>query len=284
MEVATKIFKPEVLKTFNFPIEREPLSNSRESDTGFDNIYNAKSGQSLGVVSRGYKLITHQEAIFQVLEGFKKQGLPKVEPVRIRTSAEGARMWAEFRFVQKKLELDLGRAVENPKVGDLVVPGFKIANSYDRSIKYGLNAYLLRLICTNGATVTERLYSESRRHFGNFEIPDLIEGFVNQFGNFEKKVFPAIRSLNKQLVSPVDLQKELNEVPGWLQDETLDYLSEHKFIRFKETNGDTEVEMVKEMSSWNLLNSYTYVLSHSENVSEEKRSELSREVSERFGL
>jgi len=284
MEVATKIFKPEVLKTFNFPIEREPLSNSREIDTGFDNIYNAKTGQSLGVVSREYNLITHQEAIFQVLEGFNKQGLPKVEPVNVRMSAGGARMWAEFRFVQKKLELDLGSAVENPKIGDIVAPGFKIANSYDRSIRYGLSAFLLRLICTNGVTVTEHLYSESRKHFGNLEIPELVSHFINQFGNFEKEVFPAIVSLNKQLISPVGLQKELNKVPGWLQDETLDYLDKHKFIKFESNNGDTEVEMVKEMNSWNLLNSYTYVLSHSENVSEEKRSGLSMEISKRFGL
>jgi len=276
------IFKPELLKTFNFPVKREESFNSKGCDTGFDNIYNAKTGDNLGVVSREYKLVTHQEAIFNVLETFEKNKLPKVDPVRVRMSATGARMYAEFKFNQK---IEVGvHASEDPKVGDLIAPGFKITNSYDRSVKYELSAYILRLICTNGATVNEQLYSERKRHSKNLDIQRLVEGFMEKFENFDKKILPQVVALSRQPVNPVILQKHLNDVPGFMQDEALDYLEKHKFVKFIDNDGETEIEMVKKMSSWDLLNTFTYTLSHSENIGEERRDGLSREVSERFGL
>lgn len=276
------IFKPELLKTFNFPVTREESFNSKGFDTGFDNIYNVKTGKNLGVVSREYKLVTHQEAIFDVLETFEKKGLPKVEPVRIRMSGAGAKMYAEFRFKQ---EMEIGvHAVENSKVGDIIAPGFKITNSYDRSIKYEISAYILRLICTNGATINELLYSERRRHSKNLDIQRLVEGFMEKFENFDKKVLPQVVALSRQPVNPVMLQEHLNDVPGFMQDEALDYLENRKFVKFNNVDGEIELEMVKKMSAWDLLNTFTYTLSHSKNMSEERRDDLSHEISERFGL
>ena len=276
------IIKPEQLKTFNFPVKREELQNSRGSDTGFDNIFHAKTGESLGVVSREYKLVTHQEAIFNVLETFEKNGLPEVEPVNIRMSGEGARMFAEFKFKQ---EMELGfSSIENPKVGDLIAPGFKITNSYDRTIKYELSAFILRLICTNGATVNEMLYSERKRHLKNLNIQQLVEGFMEKFENFDKKILPQVVALSRQSIDPTVLQKQLNDVPGFMQDEALEYLEDRKLVKFIDNEGETEIEMVKKMSSWDLLNTFTYVLSHSENIGEERRNDLSREISGRFGL
>ena len=135
------IFKPEQLKAFNFPVEREESLNSQGFDTGFDNVFNASTGVNLGVVSREYKLVTHKEAIFNVVDTFKKNGLPGIEPVNVRMSGGGARMYAEFRFKQ---EMELGiHSMEDPKVGDVIAPGFKITNSYDRSVKYEISAYIL---------------------------------------------------------------------------------------------------------------------------------------------
>ncbi len=283
MSTATQtIFKPEQLKTFNFPVTREELFNSKGSDTGFDNVFHARTGESLGVVSREYNLVTHQEAVFNVIDTFKKNGLPGVEPVHVRMSGGGARMYAEFKFKQ---EIELGIAsIENPKIGDLIAPGFKITNSYDRSIKYELSAHILRLICTNGATVSELLYSEQRRHVKNLNIQQMVEGFMEKFENFDKKVLPQVVALSQQKVNPVVLQEHLNDVPGFMQDEALEYLEQRKFVKFIDNEGETEIEMVRKMNSWDLLNTFTFVLSHSDNMSEERRDDLSRVISERFGL
>ena len=276
------IFKPEQLKAFNFPVEREESLNSQGFDTGFDNVFNASTGVNLGVVSREYKLVTHKEAIFNVVDTFKKNGLPGIEPVNVRMSGGGARMYAEFRFKQ---EMKLGiHAIEDPKVGDVIAPGFKITNSYDRSIKYEISAYILRLICTNGATVNDMLYSERKRHSKNLDIQQMVERFMEKFANFDRKVLPQVVALSKQQVNPVVLQEHLNEVPGFMQDEALDYLEHHKFIKFNNTEGTVELEMIKKMTSWDLLNTFTNTLSHSTTISEERRNDLSHIVSERFGL
>jgi len=276
------IFKPEQLKAFNFPVEREESLNSQGFDTGFDNVFNASTGVNLGVVSREYKLVTHKEAIFNVVDTFKKNGLPGIEPVNVRMSGQGARMYAEFRFKQ---EMELGiHAVEDPKVGDIIAPGFKITNSYDRSIKYEISAYILRLICTNGATVNDMLYSERKRHSKNLDIQQMVERFMEKFANFDRKVLPQVVALSRQQVNPVVLQEHLNEVPGFMQDEALDYLEHHKFIKFNNTEGTVELEMIKKMTSWDLLNTFTNTLSHSTTISEERRNDLSHIVSERFGL
>ncbi len=220
------IFKSEQLKAFNFPVEREESLNSQGFDTGFDNVFNASTGVNLGVVSREYKLVTHKEAIFNVVDTFKKNGLPGIEPVNVRMSGGGARMYAEFRFKQ---EMKLGiHAIEDPKVGDVIAPGFKITNSYDRSIKYEISAYILRLICTNGATVNDMLYSERKRHSKNLDIQQMVERFMEKFANFDRKVLPQVVALSRQQVNPVVLQEHLNEVPGFMQDEALDYLEHHE--------------------------------------------------------
>lgn len=156
------IFTPDQRAQFDFPVERETLKNRMGKDTGFDNIFNAQNGNSPGVVSRDYNLITHKQAVLDVLEDFDKAGLPKVEPTRIETSAAGSHLFATFRFIT---EFDLGlKAIEKPNVGDLLSPGFQIINSYDRSYKYSLNATMLRLVCTNGMTVNELLFGQSQRH------------------------------------------------------------------------------------------------------------------------
>ena len=276
------IFKPEQLKTFNFKVEREESLNSQGFDTGFDNVFNASTGVNLGVVSREYKLVTHKEAIFNVVDTFKKNGLPGIEPVNVRMSGGGARMYAEFRFKQ---EMKLGiHAIEDPKVGDVIAPGFKITNSYDRSVKYEISAYILRLICTNGATVNDMLYSERKRHSKNLDIQSMVERFMEKFANFDRKVLPQVVALSRQSVNPVVLQEHLNDVPGFMQDEALDYLEHHKFVKFHDNDGAVELEMTKKMSSWDLLNTFTNTLSHNKVITEERRNDLSRQISEKFGL
>jgi len=276
------IFKPQQLKSFNIPVEREISNNVKGFDTGYDNIYHAQTGQNLGVVSRDYKLVTHKEAIFNVIDVFKKNGMPEIEPVNIRMADEGSRMYAEFSFKQK---MKLGfSTIENPKVGDMISPGFKITNSYNRSLKYEISAFMLRLICTNGMTVSEVFYSERKRHSKNLDIKAMVENFMLKFDNFNKKILPQVVELSQEEVNPVILQDHLNDVPGFMQDAALDYLEERRFIKFSNNEGSVELEMVRKMTSWDLLNTFTYSLSHNDNISEDRRHKLSAVISEKFGL
>ena len=173
------IFTPDQRKVFDFPVKREPIVNSMRKDTGFDNIFRTDSGGNLGVVSRDYKMVSHKVAIMDVLRSFEENGLPQVEPVRIAASAQGGRLFAEFKFLDENYDLGI-KTTEDRKVGDILAPGFKIFNSYDRSLKYSLSAFFLRLECTNGMTTTENLFHDSQRHIPKLEIGKMVDGFIER--------------------------------------------------------------------------------------------------------
>ncbi len=110
-------------------------------------------------------------------------------------------------------------------------------------------------------TVNENIYSERKRHSKNLDIQILVENFMEKFENFDKKILPQVVALSKRSITPVALQNHLNEVPGFMQDEALDYLEGHKFVKFNNNEGETEIEMIKKMTAWDLLNTFTYTLS-----------------------
>ncbi|KKM28098.1 hypothetical protein LCGC14_1568170 [marine sediment metagenome] len=278
----TNIFTAEQRKVFDFPVKREKLLNPQQHDTGYDAIYRTDSGANLGVVGRGYKLIPHRIAILDVLRQFEENGLPKVEPVRIAASAMGSRLFAEFKFAEK---FDLGIAsTEDPKVGDLISPGFKIINSYDRSIEYSLSAFLLRLTCTNGMTVTEQLFFDSQRHVAKLEINKMVDSFVEKYGDMRDIVVPAIRNLSDKEVTPSYFENQLNGLPAWFRTEAISYMSDHNLVAMEDGEDGPELVMMKKISNWDFYNSLTYVLSHSDEISEERRNSLGETVSATFGM
>src|SRR4030043_391227 len=146
---------------FDFSVKRESLINPMGKDTGFDTIYRSDNGTNLGVVSREYQLISHKEAVTTILGEFSRKKVP-IEPISIEVSDHGAKLFASYRV---KRESDVGIAVKSDKkVGDLVSPGFMIVNSYDRSFRFSLKAFVHRLICSNGAMVSEEMFSRAKRH------------------------------------------------------------------------------------------------------------------------
>lgn len=270
----------QVFDMVNFKVEREQLINSKGVNTGYDTIFRKKDGITLGVVSRDYQLITHERALSQVMDLLEKKRLPKIKPVRIQVTHEGSRMFAQFRL-NKKSELGIP-TVSNPKVGDAISPGFVITNSYDRSLKFGAESFIYRLACSNGMTVRDDIYSERKRHTKSLDLDIMVERFVENFERFEDDIVPQVAALTTQILNPVSLEKELNMVPSWIQGEAIQYLEEGEWIRMEETDDGPELEVLKDISRWDLLNSYTYVMSHSITQNPKIAMELNRKISERF--
>ena len=278
----TDIFTPEQKQVFSFPVKRTKLLNPAGHDTGSDSIYRTDTGTNLGVVSREYKLISHKNLITDVLKQFEENKLPKVEPVKIAVSGMGSRLFAEFKFVDK---FDLGIAsTENKNVGDFIAPGFKILNSYDRSLEYSLSLFCLRLACTNGMTMTEQLFTGSRRHIYREGVNDMVTDFVEKFGGLKEIIIPAVRKLSDKEVTPSYLENQLNGLPAWFRTEAISYLGDNNLVGLEEGEEGAELVMMKRMSEWDFYNSLTYVLSHSDEVSEENRNRQSNLVSATFGM
>ena len=110
----------------------------------------------------------------------------------------------------------------------------------------------------------------------------MISVFMEIFQAFDKKIIPVINNLAGTNVTPQLLEKEINKVPGWVQDGCLTYLEKREFISIIESNGSTEIEINKQMSKWDLLNSFTYVTTHSLDTSPINRLNAVREISNRY--
>ncbi len=267
-----------IRRRFDFPVEREAITNPSGKDTGYDMIYRTDTGTNLGVVSRDYKLIRHAEVIDEVLGLFQRKRLPEIEPLDVIVSAQGARLFASFKINK---EADLGVALKSRNnVGDIISPGFMITNSYDRTIRFTLETFVFRLVCSNGMIAKEELFKQSQLHRRKLNIVETVERFIETFERFDDTIIPQLASMTERDVTPGRLEKELNSVPGWVQNETIEYLEKGGWINLEESG--KEIELVKKMSLWELLNGFTFVLSHSGSVSPERRLETTRLISERF--
>lgn len=269
----------EILDVVGFPVEREKLLNPRGKDTGYDSIFNKKTGDSLGVVGRDYQMITHRQALEQVMDVLDKNKL-KIKPLKVQTVENGSRLFAQFMVQKKTKELDI--PLRFREVGDKIAPGFMITNSYDRSLRFGTESYIYRLACTNGMLSQDVLFNKKKRHTKSLDVDSMVESFVEGFEQFDDQIVPQVEALTHQLVKPDDLQQELNEIPGWIQKEAIDYLIEGKWVNAKPTDSGMELELIDDLTRWDLLNSYTWVMSHSVTQNPKVAMDLNRKITDRF--
>lgn len=263
-------------KDFNFEVSREVLKNSSGKDTGHDCIFRSDNGSNLGVVSRDYKLLKHEYAINSVLEQFDKKNIG-VENVKSEITRNGARGFFTFNIPTESYNLAPMR-----KVGDIISPGFIISNSYDRSIRFGLQSFVYRLVCKNGMMAKDIIHNEKKRHIRTLQESEVTVKFINATENMKKEYFPAIKDFTQKEMKSTNFQKEINLLPGWLQEESLSQLEEQNFISIIEEGKEKDVEIIKEFTIWDFLNTLTYSLTHSDKSSPENRIALGREVSERL--
>jgi len=266
--------------SYDFPIVRENLPNSVGKDTGFDAIYRKDSGVNLGVVSKEYKLITHKDAINSVVRELEKRKFPPVKLISESTTNNGSRLFATFCLEEEK---KVAVTLKGRKVGDLISPGFTIINSYDRTIKFDLRSYVLRLVCLNGMMVTEDIFHLRKRHLSSLDLPDMVDRFAESFTRFDELIVPAVSRMSQRNVTPKILETELNSVPGWLQDESMEYLEKEGFISMiGEGEDGPEIEIAEETNRWDLLNAFSFVLTHSQSSTPERKMEINEEISDRF--
>lgn len=126
----------------------------------------------------------------------------------------------------------------------------------------------------------EELFKHSQLHRRKLNIVETVERFIETLERFDDTIIPQLASMTERDVTPRRLEKELNSVPGWVQNETIEYLEKGGWIRHEES--EKEIEIVKKMTLWELLNGFTFILSHSGSVSPERRLETTKLISERF--
>ena len=120
----------------------------------------------LGWTTERYGIVQHRDVVGKSDEAFKSRGIKTTR--RVIVTEGGAKM-----RVQYDLGGDLFRA-DVPEVGDTMAYRLTAQNSFDRTLRISYALGLVRLVCTNGMTTTEKEVEMVRKHSTNINIADII--------------------------------------------------------------------------------------------------------------
>ena len=120
----------------------------------------------LGLTSVHYGLIQNGDLIDRADEAFTNRGIDVDR--KIIVTQNGAKMRAQY-----DLKGDLFKAAV-PEVGDVMAYRLTAQNSFDCSLRASFALGLVRLICTNGMTTTEKEVEMTRKHHTNIKIGDIM--------------------------------------------------------------------------------------------------------------
>ena len=163
-----------------------PITAKQQIDTGYDFTvkqvavpHPVKGGKSgyfmnirednddiLGWTTERYGLVQHQDILGRADEAFENRGIDVTRKVIVTEG--GAKMRAQY-----DLQGDLFKA-DVPKVGATMAYRLTAQNSFDRSLRISFALGLVRLICTNGMTTTEKEVEMVKKHSTNINIGDII--------------------------------------------------------------------------------------------------------------
>jgi hypothetical protein len=234
-----------------FPrVTQQPLSwGSRDTlrtARGYKAIVDTNTGKVFSIVSDDYKIITHEQAIEQIESIIAKNKDLGGYDLQVKFYNDGGRMRCTFTFPRIAAEI---------AKGDFVNLQLHLSNSYDVTWPFTVILGALRLVCTNGLVVGEKLLHIKKRHV--YELEHL---------NIEQTITTATRRFQKQSKQWKDLDHiSLNPTVrgqvmkamhfGKQATEEIEYKMEHEASGFDDNHFPV-------MSLWAFYNVITWYLTH----------------------
>ena len=161
------IAKQEIDTGYDFKVQQVEVPHpTKEGKSGYFMNIREDNDEILGWTTERYGLVHHADILGRADEAFENRGID-VERKVIVTEG-GAKMRAQY-----DLKGDLFKA-DVPKVGDTMAYRLTAQNSYDRTLRISFALGLVRLICTNGMTTTEKEVEMVKKHSTNVNIGDII--------------------------------------------------------------------------------------------------------------
>ena len=161
------IAKQEIDTGYDFRVQQVEVPHpTKEGKSGYFMNIRQDNDEILGWTTERYGLVHHADVLRRADEAFEARGID-VERKVIVTEG-GAKMRAQY-----DLKGDLFKA-DVPQVGDTMAYRLTAQNSYDRSLRISFALGLVRLVCTNGMTTTEKEIEMVKKHSTNINIGDLI--------------------------------------------------------------------------------------------------------------
>jgi len=157
-----------------FPVHEERVR--AVSELSLDNVkmtVNSRTGQPLGVVGKDYKIVTNEELFGSMLNVIDKMGLEK----KVSFQDKGARTFMHVELPSISFERDAN-------VGDITSCTLTAQNSFDGSLRAGINLGAMRLVCSNGMSSGESLANVIRKHTARIDtlaMVGAVEASLKQF-------------------------------------------------------------------------------------------------------
>ncbi|HPC96466.1 MAG TPA: DUF932 domain-containing protein [Sedimentisphaerales bacterium] len=230
-----------------FPVEEHPVFASVTTASGEQRlpipdkkaIVNCDSNRVVGVVSRGYRLVSNREALGMAYECCRTV-FPETEPgeweVRATDApAGGGHCFIDMAHNSTKLDFKFVPAKDRP---DAFGPFIRVTNSYNtlRALAFDIGFY--RKVCSNGLILPESVirfkFTHLRREIGEriqFEIDhDKLAKFKASFAEYLRVLYdcPVKRTQFEPLMfAALLLHKPKHAKPGSLEASDWDALVEH---------------------------------------------------------
>ena len=159
--------KQSINSDYDFTVNQVEVPHPvRGGKSGYFMNVRADNDEILGWTSERYGLVNHRDVLGRADEAFEARGIDVTRKVIITEG--GAKMRAQY-----DLSGDMFKA-EVPAVGDICAYRLTAQNSFDRSLRVSFALGLVRLICTNGMTTTEKEVDMVKKHSKQLNIADLI--------------------------------------------------------------------------------------------------------------
>lgn len=123
-------------------------------------IRTVEEDKPIAILGEGYSLLNHYDAAKQVFDELDANVLNY--KIRNLTTNDEKRMSMTIGFPEMEFDVD----------GSEIEPTLTLCNSVDGTLRYSKIFGYLRLVCTNGLMVGEKLFSVRKKHTVNFEIQE----------------------------------------------------------------------------------------------------------------
>jgi hypothetical protein len=226
-------------------IHKQPTFLPSGKQSGAYAITLGDNEKEVGIVKDNYLLIENQK-ISEIGRNIMADSGIDFQPDKMFFNGK------QFREIY--VAKDAGLEVQVPRVGDLIGLVCEIQNSYDSSIKAGINIYFQRLVCENGMLSKAFGFGHTFWHTKNNvnwanEISRATQVLRNQSGSRLQSFAEACGRLQK----PIELQDIAN-----IRENYLPKLPTQQFGQMID-----KYLTDKDYSAWGLLNAGTNVLWHS---------------------
>ena len=121
----------------------------------------AKGDKPIVILGANYNLLNHKDAANQLFEQLDNNVLNY--DIRNLIMNDERRMSLTVGFPEMEFDVD----------GSLTVPTITLSNSIDGTLRFSKIFGYLRLVCTNGLMIGEKLFSQTAKHTVNFQIERL---------------------------------------------------------------------------------------------------------------